>query len=108
MLSPPHPFSGLGPALRLLRTAAGLKQVQVAQRTGIEQGRLSRYENGKWLPSVPTLNRLLACYGADVEHLAHALKEVQGERPAKPPGSDPVFVAIVKEALAQLGYPEPP
>lgn len=101
-------FSDLGPALRLLReTVAGLKQVQVAERTGIAQNRLSRYENGRQLPDVPTLDRLLAFYGVDVERLGRALTEVRGKRIAKSSGSDPEFTAKVKEALVQLGYLKP-
>ena len=33
--------------LRELRRAKGLSQVQLAERTGIDQGALSRIENGK-------------------------------------------------------------
>jgi transcriptional regulator with XRE-family HTH domain len=73
-------FNGLGPALRLLRERVGLKQVQVAERTGIAQNRLSRYENERQLPDLPTLDRLLACYGVDVERLGRALEEVRGSR----------------------------
>lgn len=63
MSSSLRPFSDLGAALRLLReTVAGLTQVQVAERTGIAQNRLSRYESGRQHPDVPTLDRLLACY----------------------------------------------
>ena len=101
-------FSDLGAALRLLReTVAGLTQVQVAERTGIAQNRLSRYENGRQLPDVPTLDRLLACYGADVERLGRAIKEVRGKTAGKASGSDPELTATVKEALVQLGYLKP-
>ena len=101
-------FSDLGAALRLLReTVAKLTQVQVAERTGIAQNRLSRYENGRQLPDVPTLDRLLACYGADVERLGRALKEVRSKLAAKAPGTDPELTALVQKVLAQLGYPTP-
>ena len=82
MAYPLHIFSGLGPALRLLREAAGLKRAQVAERTGISQRRISRYEREENVPDLPTLERLLACYGVDLEGLSRALKEVRGERPA--------------------------
>lgn len=108
MTSPLRAFSDLGHALRLLReTVAGLTQVQVAERTGIAQNRLSRYENGKQLPDVPTLDRLLACYGADVERLGRALKEVRGKLVVRDSGTDPEFTAKVREALVQLGYQKP-
>src|SRR5687767_8071159 len=98
-------FSDLGPALRLLREkVAGLTQVQVAERTGIAQNRLSRYENGRQLPDVPTLDRLLGCYGVDAEGLGRALKEVRGKQGARASESDPNFTAKVQDALVQLGY----
>ncbi|MFL6199473.1 MAG: helix-turn-helix domain-containing protein [Thermoanaerobaculia bacterium] len=103
----PLPFDDLGSALLLLREDAALTQVQVAERTGIAQGRLSRYENDRKSPDVSTLNRLLVCYGADVERLARALKEVRDKRVAKSPASDPELTARVKEVLLQLGYPVP-
>ena len=82
MAYPLHTFSGLGPGLRLLREAAGLKKVQVAERTGVSQRRISRYEREENLPDLLTLESLLTCYGVDVEGLNRALKEVRGERPA--------------------------
>ena len=108
MTSSLRAFSDLGAALRLLReTVAVLTQVQVAERTGIAQNRLSRYENGRQVPDVPTLDRLLACYGADVERLGRAIKEVRNKPVVNSSGSDPEFMATVKEALVQLGYLKP-
>lgn len=100
-------FSDLGPALRRLRETAGLKQVQVAARTGIAQGRLSRYENDRKVPDVATLDRLLVCYGVGLEELGRAIEEVRGQRPAKVSESDPEIKAIVKEVLTELGYLKP-
>lgn len=102
-------FGELGPALRLLREkVAGLTQVQVSERTGIAQNRLSRYENGRQLPDLPTLDRILACYDVDVERLGRALKEVRGKPTSRTTsGNDPEFTAKVRDALVQLGYPKP-
>lgn len=99
-------FHGLGPALRRLREkVAGLTQVQVAARTGIAQNRLSRYENGRQVPDLGTLDRLLSCYGADVEALSRALKDARGASPA--PASDPEMMVRVRAALVELGYTQP-
>lgn len=99
-------FQGLGPALRRLREKlAGLTQAEVAERSGIAQSRLSRYENGKSLPDLITLDRLLSCYGVDSEGFARALKKAQGA-PATP-ARDPELMARVREALAELGYSKP-
>ncbi len=95
-------FNGLGSALRRLREkVAGLTQVEVAARSGIAQNRLSRYENGRKLPDLITLDRLLTCYGVDSDGLSRALKEAQGA-PATP-ASDPELLARVREVLAELG-----
>ena len=96
-------FNGLGRALRGLREkAAGLTQVEVAARSGIAQNRLSRYENGRKIPDLITLDRLLRCYGVDSEGLARALKEAQGV--SATPSKDPELMDRIREALAELGY----
>ena len=78
-----------------------MKQVQVAELTGISQGRLSRYENEKKCPDLATLDRLLTCYGADLKGLARALKAARDKEKAKPFGGDPEFTAKVKRALIE-------
>ncbi len=49
--------------LKSARTAAGLTQVQLAQRAGTSQAAVARYERGRTSPAVDTLERLLACCG---------------------------------------------
>src|SRR5690349_1866850 len=100
-------FCDLGPALRLLREMAGLSQVQVAERSGIAQSRLSRYETERKLPEVATLDCLLVCYGVDLEGLDRAIKEVRAKRAATSSGSDPDLKAMVIKVLEELGYPKP-
>jgi transcriptional regulator with XRE-family HTH domain len=108
MPSPLRIFSDLGRALRLLRAeVAELTQVAVAARIEISQGRLSRYETGRKLPDLATLDRILTCYGVDLEGLGRALKQVQDKPTPKPPESDPKFKAVVLEVLAELGYLKP-
>ena len=98
-------FNGLGPALRRLREkVAGLTQTEAAARSGIAQSRLSRYENGRKHPDLFTLDRLLSCYGVDLEGLGRALKETQS---APASANDPELVARVRDALAKLGYSKP-
>lgn len=53
-----RPFSGK--KLRDLRESLVLRQQDVADRTGISQEHLSRYENGHVVPSVTAFNALLA------------------------------------------------
>jgi len=52
-------FEQLGPALRLLRERAGLSQTQVARLAGMGKSQLSMYENGKDLPKLDSLARIL-------------------------------------------------
>lgn len=99
-------FDGLGPALRRLRErSAGLTQAEVAVRSGIAQSRLSRYENGRKLPDLRTLDRLLTCYGADAEGLNRALSEAQGSKPVAEAESE--LPAKVRAALRELGLSHP-
>lgn len=100
-------FVGLGPALRRLREkVAGLTQTEVAARTGISQGRLSRYETGRKIPDLATLDRLLTCYGVALEGLSQALREAQGTAPV--PASDPELIGRLRAALVDLGYSKQP
>lgn len=109
MLRPMNPmanvFVGLGPALRRLREKVVLTQEQVADQTGISQGRLSRYETGRKIPDLSTLDRLLTFYGTDLVGLDRALQEVRGTVPAA--DADPEFTARVRAALINLGYTQP-
>jgi transcriptional regulator with XRE-family HTH domain len=89
MASHRRPSHDLGPAIRLLLdTAAALEQAQVAERAGISQNRLSRDENEKQLPDLPTLDQLLARFGIDMEQL------------------DPQFTAKVKRGYIKPEEPE--
>jgi predicted nucleotidyltransferase/DNA-binding XRE family transcriptional regulator len=49
-----------GELLRQARTSAGLTQVELAQRLGIQQSVISAYESGRRQPSVPTLATMIA------------------------------------------------
>lgn len=86
MASHRRPSRDLGPAVRLLRqTAASLKEAQAEELAGIPQNRLSRDENERQLPDLPTLDRLLAYRGVDMERFGLALKEVRGKRETEEP-----------------------
>jgi len=49
----------LGRTLVVLRRQRGMKQVEVAREAGIAKGKLSCYENGKVLPKLSSLERIL-------------------------------------------------
>jgi len=54
-------------ALRQARLDANLSQVSLATRAGTSQPALARYETGAALPTLPTLERLLAACGRRLE-----------------------------------------
>lgn len=58
---------GISQALRQARLDANLSQVDLAARAGTSQSALARYETGAALPTVPTLERLLAACGRRLE-----------------------------------------
>ncbi len=70
-------FAELGTTLRTLRESAGLTQAELARRAGMGKSQLSKYESGKELPKLPSLEKLLRVL--DIEpltlfHFAHLLK----------------------------------
>ena len=70
-------FSDLGSALRLLRESAGPAQAALARRAGPGKSQLSKYENGRELPKLESLERLLEVLDAEPATLfytAHLLK----------------------------------
>lgn len=54
-------------AIRQARLGANLSQVDLAARAGTSQSALARYETGAALPTLPTLERLLAACGRRLE-----------------------------------------
>lgn len=55
--------------LRVARKAAGLEQEELASRSGISQGTISRIERGSPAPSVETALALARALGLTVEDL---------------------------------------
>ena len=56
-------FANLGPALARLRNLRGQSQAAVARAAGIGKSQLSKYESGKELPKMESLERVLAALG---------------------------------------------
>jgi transcriptional regulator with XRE-family HTH domain len=59
-------FANLGPALVLLRELRGKSQARVAREALIGKSQLSKYETGKELPKLDSLERVLTALG--IEH----------------------------------------
>ena len=58
-------FRHVGLALSTLRELKGLAQAEVALRAGIGKSQLSKYENGKELPKLDSLGKVLNALGSD-------------------------------------------
>lgn len=55
--------------IRTLRKAANLSQRQLAQKIGMSQQALAKYENGQATPNPTTLSKLAHVLGVSVDHL---------------------------------------
>lgn len=77
----------LGSRLRAIRRGEGLSQNRLAGLSGIPKSRLSRYENGHLLPSIPTLERL-----------AQALRVPESALLGDPRASYHAFAAALEQA----------
>ena len=71
------PFDRLGPALEALRRRAGLSQKEVLDRAEITASAYSRYEAGKSVPRIVTLDAILAALGMDALDLGLELHRQQ-------------------------------
>lgn len=60
-------MAAIAGVLRQARFDANLSQVDLAGRAGTSQSALARYETGAALPTLPTLERLLAACGRRLE-----------------------------------------
>lgn len=81
------PFDGFGPALRALRERAGLSQAEVEARSGLKSPSLHRYEAGKALPKLATLDATLSALEMDALDLALELYRQQAASRARARGS---------------------
>jgi transcriptional regulator with XRE-family HTH domain len=65
-------------ALKRVRQATGLRQIDVSVRSGLSKAMVSAYEGGKALPSLPSLSVYLGAIGRDLTHLQDAVNELRG------------------------------
>ncbi|HKI00841.1 MAG TPA: helix-turn-helix transcriptional regulator [Thermoanaerobaculia bacterium] len=73
----------LGKALTLLRSRRNLTRSTVAEMAGMTPLRLSAYERGICLPSLPSLVPVLTILGSDLRDLQDVLDEVEGLNPGR-------------------------
>lgn len=95
-------FANLGRTLGLLRELRGMSQARVAREAGIGKSQLSKYENGKELPKLDSLEKVLNALdvghfeffytlyllddrAAELARLADRPREGEERRPLPPP-----------------------
>lgn len=79
----------LGERIRQLRKEAGWSQAELAEKIGVDPGRVSRYEAGRITPSAEALVRIAQILNVSIDHLLiddiprrplHATQDVLGDR----------------------------
>jgi transcriptional regulator with XRE-family HTH domain len=93
-------FVNLGRTLSLLRELRGKSQARVAREAGIGKSQLSKYENGKELPKLDSLEKVLSALKVGyfeffytlymVDRRAADLERVDGGGPAA--GGEPLYM----------------
>jgi transcriptional regulator with XRE-family HTH domain len=81
-------FANLGRTLSLLRELRGKSQTRVAKEARIGKSQLSKYENGKELPKLDSLEKILRVLKVDMFEFFYTLYLLDG-RAASLAGSDP-------------------
>jgi transcriptional regulator with XRE-family HTH domain len=106
-------FNNLGKTLSLLRELRGKSQARVAREAGIGKSQLSKYENGKELPKLDSLEKVLKALGVGqfeffytlylvdrrADELARHVEKETGKEPAEPPPS--LNQAVLSESTDQ-------
>jgi DNA-binding XRE family transcriptional regulator len=69
--------------LKAIRTEAGLKQAELAERLEVPQSFVSKYENGERRLDLLEIHRLCQETGTTLEEFAARFEAAMGQRPAK-------------------------
>jgi transcriptional regulator with XRE-family HTH domain len=102
----PHAMRNFGKALTLLRELRGLRQAQVARAAGHGKSQLSKYENGKELPKLGTLIKVLESMGYTYSDFFSTLYAIDEQELALQEGrvrpSGPVGSGSLGQAFANV------
>jgi transcriptional regulator with XRE-family HTH domain len=97
-------FENLGPALGLLREVRKLSQAEVARRARIGTSQLSKYESGKELPKLDSLEKVLNVYGVGADGLFTVVRVIDGW--AATMGTERKQEAALLSLLPSTSFPE--
>ncbi len=98
-------FANLGKTLSLLRELRGKSQSRVAREARIGKSQLSKYENGKELPKLDSLEKILRVLKVDMFEFFYTLYLVDGRAAALARSE---LGAAAGEAAGRAGAPESP
>jgi DNA-binding XRE family transcriptional regulator len=98
-------FENLGPALGLLRELRRHSQAEVARRAGIGKSQLSKYENGKELPKLDSLEKVLNVLGVEAVALFAVVAVIDGWAAAMG-AEEMVGAAFLAPRLPGTGFTE--
>jgi transcriptional regulator with XRE-family HTH domain len=74
-----EPQSGLGQAVRALRTKAGIDQEALAERSGLPPSLIAEIESGRSDPTWGDMRRAAQALGVSLERLSELSEELEGE-----------------------------
>ncbi len=85
-------FRNIGIALKLLRELRGRSQAELARKASVGKSQLSKYENGKELPKLDSLQKLLGELGVTPLGFFHALHTIDLQEQMLSDGGTPSSV----------------
>lgn len=75
---------GFGAHMQALRKAAGLSQIQLANRSGLPIDNVRNWEQGRATPRIDSAAKLAAALGVSLDELAKGVSEGSEEEQAEP------------------------
>jgi transcriptional regulator with XRE-family HTH domain len=71
---PVLPLMTVGMRIWATRQRAGLTQTEFAQKIGVAQGMISKWESGKELPRLGSVRHIAETFGVSIDWLSEAVK----------------------------------
>jgi transcriptional regulator with XRE-family HTH domain len=93
-------FKNLGLTLAVIRTMRGLNQADLARAAGVGKSQLSKYESGKELPKLDSLEKLLAVLKVSAGDFFFALGSLDEKEALFTRGGDRVPAPLGMSLLA--------
>ncbi len=95
-------FRDIGKALVLLRQQRGLTQAQLAARCGMSRPQVSRYESGKELMKLETLEKILRTLVVEADDFFRFLRSLDDSDPEQGRARDRIDDRMLADAFRNL------